>query len=86
MLSLTLVVVAAFIVGLFVTVRFKPGSVRVQLIGVSVGIAVVTAVIGYVSGLRGLELIATAVVWALFLPAAVFGNVVRQRMRPKTRL
>lgn len=87
MLGLALGVVAAFVLGLFVTVRFKPelsASVRTQVIGISVGIGVIGAVIGFMTlNLRGWELLGTAVLWVLILPAAMLGNWVRERVRPK---
>jgi len=90
MLGLALGIVLTFVIGLFVTVRFNPepsASVRTQVVGISVGVGVIAAVIGFMTlNMRGWELLATAVLWALILPAAMLGNWVRERMRPKSRL
>ena len=90
MLGLALGIVLTFVIGLFVTVRFNPepsASVRTQVVGISVGVGVIAAVIGFMTlNMRGWELLGTAVLWALILPAAMLGNWVRERMRPKSRL
>ena len=87
MLSLVLLVVVAFVVGLFVTARWAPGSVARQIVFVVVATGVFVGLIGYFGfGLRGMELLETVVSWALLLPAVVLGNVVRERVSPKTRL
>ena len=90
MLVLALGVVASFVIGLVVTLRFKPDnflSVATQVIGISLGMVVVAGVLGLaVLNLRGWELVGTAVLWGLILPAAMLGNWVRMRVRPRTRL
>ena len=48
------------------------------------GSSVIGAVIGFMTlNLRGWELLGTAVLWALILPAAMLGNWVRERAQPK---
>lgn len=90
MIGLAIGVLLAFVLGLFVTVRFKPemsSSVGTQVVGISVGIGLIGGVVGFLTlNLRGWELAVTAVLWALILPAAMLGNLVRERVRPKTRM
>jgi len=90
MLGLALGIVLTFVLGLFVRVRFKPevsASVRTQVVGISIGVGIIAAVICFMTlNMRGWELLGTAVLWALLLPAAMLGNWVRERVRPRSRL
>ena len=88
MLGLALGVILAFVIGLFVKARFQPTNlVLARNAGVAVAIGLIAGIVGYlVLDLRGAELILTAMLWALLLPAVLLGNVVRERMKPKMRL
>jgi hypothetical protein len=82
-------IAVAWVVGLFVPARFRPGRSRYRETGMAMAIAAVaTLAFGHLFGQRGWELVITAAVGPAIIAAPLGGNLVRELVngrRARTR-